>query len=476
MSIVASIWCLKMNQQTPETIENVLYGEIQLGQSARLVRTLTPEDIRAFAAVSGDVNPAHLDTSFANDSMFHGVIGHGMWTGSLVSTILGTQFPGPGTIYLEQSFRFKRPVRVGDTLTVEVVVLEKHDDKHTLVLDCTIGNQHGDQVVVGQAKVMAPTEKIVRPRMQTPQLNVFDPQTRIDAFIASLQPDLPVRAAIVHPTDAATLTAVLELKETGCIAPVLVGPRAKIEAAASSAQIDLALFELIEVQHSHEAAVCAAELAETGGVDFIQRGNLSKQELLEPIENNQHLHTKFRLSHISRFDIPLYSKPLYLTDAVLNLKPTLLEKAEIIQNAINTARILGIESPHVAILSAVDMIDADYPSSLDAAALCKMHDRGQIQGGRVDGPLKFDHAVTQATARDAKNPSIAADILMAPDNESANMLAKQLEFFAGASHSGVVIGARVPIAMPMRDASVQSQMLSGVFAACIAQHYKIHAP
>jgi phosphate acetyltransferase len=465
-----------MNEQHPDTIDNVLYEDIELGQSARLIRTLTPEDIRAFAAVSGDVNPAHLDTSFANDSMFHGVIGHGMWTGSLVSTILGTQFPGPGTIYLEQSFRFKRPVRIGDTLTVEIVVVEKHDDKHTLVLECTINNQHGERVVSGEAKVMAPTEKIVRPRMQTPKLNVFDPQARIDAFIASLDADRPVRAAVVHPTHSSTLTAALNLRETGCVIPILVGPRSKIEAVAAETHIDLSVFELIDVKHSHEAAACAAQLAETGDVDFIQRGNLEKQELLEPIDTNQNLHTKFRRSHISRFDIPLYSKPLFLTDAVLNLKPTLLEKANIIQNAVNTAHILGIETPHVAILSAVDIIDADYPSSLDAAALCKMHDRGQIQGGRLDGPLKFDHAVTRSAEGDAPYPSVAADILAAPDNESANMLAKQLEFFAGASHSGVIVGARIPIAMPMRNASVQSQMLSGVFAACIAQHYKTHTP
>jgi Acyl dehydratase len=146
-----------MDQQTPETIENVLYEEIELGQSARLIRTLTRADIRAFAAVSGDVNPAHLDISFAKDWMFHGVIGHGMWTGSLVSIILGTEFPGPGTIYLEQSFRFKRPVRVGDTLTSEGVVLEKHDDKLTLMLDGSIANQHGDLVVSGQAMVKGRT-------------------------------------------------------------------------------------------------------------------------------------------------------------------------------------------------------------------------------------------------------------------------------------------------------------------------------
>ena len=145
-----------MTSESPDVIENVLYDDIEIGQSARLVRTLTLEDIRAFAAVSGDVNPAHLDASFANESMFHGVIGHGMWTGSLVSTVLGTILPGPGTIYLEQSFRFKRPVRIGETLTVTVTVAEKHDEKHSLVLDCTIDNQDGNQVVVGQAKVMAP--------------------------------------------------------------------------------------------------------------------------------------------------------------------------------------------------------------------------------------------------------------------------------------------------------------------------------
>ena len=209
-----------MNQPQNDVIENVLYNDIEIGQSARLVRTLTLEDIRAFAAISGDVNPAHLDMSFANESMFHGVIGHGMWTGSLVSTVLGTIFPGPGTIYLEQSFRFKRPVRVGDTLTVIVTVAEKNDAKHSLLLDCVINNQNGDQVVVGQAKVMAPTEKIIRPRMGTPKLNLFDPETRVQNFISSLDTSTPITVGLIHPTDQISLTAALEIAETGKLSPV----------------------------------------------------------------------------------------------------------------------------------------------------------------------------------------------------------------------------------------------------------------
>ena len=466
-----------MTQAMTDTIENVLFDEIDVGQGAQLIRRLTLEDIRAFAAVSGDVNPAHLDTAFANDSMFHGVIGHGMWTGSLVSTILGTQFPGPGTIYLEQSFRFKRPVRIGDTLTVDVSVSEKNPEKHTLTLDCSIRNQNGDQVVSGQAKVMAPTEKIIRPRMQTPALNLFDPQARVNQFVAELNThENPVKMGIVHPTDVTSLTAACQLKESEQIDPLLIGPREKIEAVARDAGVSLNGMTIHDAKHSHEAAEMAISLAKEGAIEAIQRGRIDRQELLDPLNRCDALMTRRRFSHITRFDIPLYSKPLFLTDALLNLNPTLLEKVDMIQNAIDTAMILGIELPQVAILSAVDTIDPDYPSSLDAASLCKMHDRGQIQGGRLDGPLRFDHAVMQPEQLTQDLSAGPADIVVAPDSESANMLAKQLELFAGASSSGVMLGARVPLAMPMRDASIQSHMLSGIFAARVAAHYRNTPP
>ena len=460
-----------MTETNHDVIENVLYDDITVGQSARLVRTLTLEDIRAFAAVSGDVNPAHLDTSFANESMFHGVIGHGMWTGSLVSTVLGTVFPGPGTIYLEQSFRFKRPVRIGDTLTVTVAVAEKNDEKHSLILDCRIDNQNGDAVVVGQAKVMAPTEKIIRPRMHPPKLNLFDPETRAQNFQTSLDVSPPIRVGVIHPTDQISLTAALEMAETGTLVPVLIGPRLKIEGLASELGIDISSLEIIDVAHSHQAAQIGCDLAAKSQLESLHRGNLDKSEIIEAIKNTPALHTKTSLSHIFRFDVPLYDKPLLLTDAVLHHRPSLADKVVIVQNAIHVAELLGVETPKVALLSAVDRIDAEYQSTLDAAALCKMSDRKQITGGELDGPIVFDQAVS-----DPSNGVGYSDILVAPDNESANMLAKQLEFFAGASVCGVLYGTRVPIGFTMRSGSVQSHVLSAIFAGRIAKHFRTDKP
>ncbi len=456
-----------------DLIENVLYQDIAVGDSARLVRTLTLDDIRAFAAVSGDINPAHLDAAFANESMFHGIIGHGMWSGSLVSTVLGTQFPGPGTIYLEQSFRFKRPVHIGDTLTVSVTVVEKQDDKHSLLLDCVITNQHNETVVVGQARVMAPTEKVIRPKMGVPKLNLFDPESRVKLFVSGIQPSPPVMAACVHPTSEASLLSALKMKETGAVDPVLIGPMTVIEPLAQSIGIDLSQFTCQDASHSHHSAELAAQWVREGKVELLCRGNLEKNELLDVIRSDTTLLTKRRLSHVFRFEVPLYQKPLWLTDAVLNHRPQLEDKVDMVQNAIDLARLMGVEDPRVALISAVNRIDPEYPSTLDAAALCKMADRKQIQGGRLDGPMAFDEAVSEHGNIAVHGP---ADILVAPDNESANMLAKQLEYFAGASSCGVVLGARVPIALSMQSASAESQMLSALLGAKIAEHYRTHTP
>lgn len=462
-----------MIEQQHDIIENVLYDDIHIGDTARLVRTLTLEDIRAFAAVSGDVNPAHLDASFANESMFHGVIGHGMWSGSLVSTVLGTQFPGPGTIYLEQSFRFKRPVRVGDTLTVLVTALEKEDEKHTLVLGCSITNQKGDEVVSGQAKVIAPTEKVTRPRIGTPKLNLFDPAARVQSFLDQVQVNPPVTAACVHPTSEAALIAAQQMLETGIIEPLLIAPRARLDILADSLDIDLSRFQILDAKHSHHAAELAVEMASSGAVEMLCRGEIEKAELLGALTRCQPLKTKTRLSHVLRFDVPLYDKPLWLTDAVLNHRPTLEDKVDIVQNAINLVRMFANDEPRVALLSAVDTVDPEYPSTLDAASLCKMADRKQIRGGLLDGPVSFDQAVADTAAIQSGG---RADILVAPDSESANMLAKQLEFFAGASSAGILVGARIPVALTMRNASSQSLMLSAVLAAKVAQWYRSEQP
>jgi phosphate acetyltransferase len=450
------------NDPNNEWLENYPYDSIVVGQAARLVRTLTLADIQAFAAVSGDTNPAHLDPEYANATLFHGVIGHGMWGGSLISSLLGTVFPGPGTIYLEQNLHFSRPVRIGDTLNVTVTCISKQDDKKTVELDCLLVNQKGERVLYGVAKVMAPTEKLRMPRIPAPHISLFDPEQRHANLLALGAHLEPVRCGVVHPCDADSLQGAMDAHHAGLIHAVLIAPEKKLRAMAAEAGIDLTGIEVIDVAHSHEAADVAAQMAADKKLEALMKGSL---------------HTGRRMSHVFRFEAPMYPKPLYITDAALNIAPTLAEKADIVQNAILFAQIMGVATPKVAILSAVETVNPNIPSTLDAAALCKMADRGQIKGGLLDGPLAFDNAVSSHAAEIKHIASAVAgqaDILVAPDLESGNMMAKQLEYLAGASGSGVVLGARVPIALTSRADTATTRSASALLAKLIAHHYRTH--
>jgi len=465
------------NDPNNEWLENYPYSEIVVGQSARAVRTLTLADIQAFAAVSGDTNPAHLDPEYAQATLFHGVIGHGMWGGALISSLLGTVFPGPGTIYLEQNLHFSRPVRIGDTLNVTVTCTAKHDDKKTVELDCLLVNQKGERVLYGVAKVMAPTEKLRLPRIHAPHISLFDPEQR-HAHLLALGAHLePVRCGVVHPCDAESLQGALDAHRAGLIQAVLIAPEAKLRAVAAAAHIDLTGIDIIAVAHSHEAAEVAAQMAADKQVEALMKGSLHTDELIHAVVSQKGLRTGRRMSHVFRFEAPTYPKPLYITDAALNIAPSLAEKADIVQNAILFAQIMGVAEPKVAILSAVETVNPSIPSTLDAAALCKMADRGQIKGGLLDGPLAFDNAVSPHAAEIKQIASAVAgqaDILVAPDLESGNMMAKQLEYLAGASGAGVVLGARVPIALTSRADTATTRSASALLAKLIAHHYRTH--
>jgi phosphate acetyltransferase len=462
-----------------EFIENVIYDEITVGQSARLLRTLTLTDIQAFAAVSGDTNPAHLNAEYANDTLFHGVIAHGMWGGALISALLGTQFPGPGTIYLEQVLNFTKPVRIGDTLTVTATVLSKDDIKKRVELDCQVVNQKGDCVLHGTAKVIAPAVKVRLPRVSAPLIQLFDPEARFKDLLAMSKGLEAVRCAVVHPCDVESLTGAMDSARYGLIIPVLIGPEVRIRHLAQEAGIDLTGVEIISVPHSHAAAEKAAELAASGNVEVLMKGSLHTDELIHAVLARPALRTGRRMSHVFRFDVPLYPKPLLITDAALNIHPTLQEKVDIVQNAIDFARIMGVATPKVAILSAVETVNPNIPSTLDAAALCKMADRGQIKGGVLDGPLAFDNAISLHAAQIKHIESAVAgdaDILMVPDLESGNMLAKQLEYLAGASGSGLVLGARVPIALTSRADGPMTRVASALLAQLAAHNARRDHP
>ncbi|MEY2775926.1 MAG: hypothetical protein RLY30_24 [Pseudomonadota bacterium] len=460
-------------------VENCPFNELEIGDSASISRTLTARDIEAFAAVSWDTNPAHLDPAFADHSALHGVVGHGMWTASILSTLLGTQLPGPGTIYLGQTLRFLRPVHLQDTVTARVRVVSKDEAHQSAVLHCEVENQRGERVLEGEATVRAPRDKVRMEMPETPTLQVFDPGKRLSDLIATAAHLEPVRCAVVHPCDEGSLQGAMDAAAQGLIVPILIGPRAKIESVASSIQVSLTGVEVVDVAHSHEAAERAAAMAGAGEVEALMKGSLHTDELMHAVVAQKALRTKRRFSHVFRFDVPLYSKPIMITDAALNIAPTLMEKRDIIQNAIDLAVLLGCEEPRVAILSAVESINPSIPSTLDAAALCKMADRGQIQGGVLDGPLAFDNAVSPEALKIKSILSPVAgqaDILMVPDLESGNMLSKQLEYLAGASGSGVVVGARVPIALTSRADGPRARAASALLVKRIAHQYRLNRP
>lgn len=290
--------------------------------------------------------------------------------------------------------------------------------------------------------------------------------------MAQAQP--PLRTAVVHPVDALSLSGAIEAGRRGLIEPILVGPAARIRAAAQAAALDLTGLELIDVQHSHEAAARGCEMAAAGRVAAIMKGALHTDELLEAVvARHSGLRTDRRMSHVFVLDVPSYPRPLLVSDAALNIDPDLATKRDIVQNAIDCAHAMDIAEPRVAILSAVETVNPKMVSTLDAAALCKMADRGQIVGGLLDGPLAFDNAISPEAA-EAKGIRSAvagrADILIVPDVEAGNMLAKQLFYLSNAQSAGIVMGARVPIILTSRSDPEASRLASCALAILVGQH------
>ncbi len=418
--------------------------------------------------MSGDVNPAHVDHEYARDDQFHQIIGHGMWTGSLISTVLGTQLPGPGTIYEDQSLHFPAPVRPGDTVTVKVTVKEKDPKRAGVVFDCTCTRQDGTVVVSGTAEVIAPREKIRRNRVHLPDVTLEDRGAKLRRLINDAKAYGPLAMAVVHPVDSASLLGASAAAEAGLIDPILVGPEAKISEAAEAAGVDIGAFRLENAAHSHAAAQRSVELVKEGAARALMKGKLHTDELMGAVvDKRAELRTERRISHAFVMDVPSYARPVLITDAAINIAPDLEVKADIIRNVVDLARAVDIEDPKVAILSAVETVSARMGSTLDAAALCKMADRGQIAGGTLDGPLAFDNAVSVEAARVKGITSPVAgkaDVLVAPDLEAGNMLAKQLEYMGNAKAAGLVLGARIPIALTSRADDDLSRMASCALA------------
>jgi phosphate acetyltransferase len=277
------------------------------------------------------------------------------------------------------------------------------------------------------------------------------PHEKYERLIARAREQGPVRCAVAHPCDESSLRGAAEAAEKGLIVPILCGPQAKIRKVAADHGIDVSRYEIVDAPHSEASAETAVRLAREGRAEILMKGSLHTDELMAAVVKRETgLRTSRRISHCFIMDVPALDRALIVTDGAVNIFPTLEDKVDIVQNAIDLAHDLGLAQPKVAILSAMETVNPKVPSTIEAAALCKMADRGQITGGILDGPLAFDNAISEEAAKTKKIESPVAgkaDILIAPDLEAANMLAKQLQYLAGADAAGIVLGARVPIVL-----------------------------
>lgn len=401
---------------------NHSYADVKVGDRASATHTLSRMDVEILALAAGDIDPARNEPSGTQPLTTESAA-----LATFVFRLLGNKLPGAGTTILAQDLRYRGETRTGDTITADITAREKKDADRSIVFDARCVNQDDEELLVGTVTVEAPTQRSEHDAFIAPELIL----RRGDGFgklLAQSAGLTPIRCAIVHPCDAAALQGAIAAAKHQLIEPVLVGPEARIRAIAEAEDIDLAGIAIESTQHSHAAAARAVAMARAGEVDALMKGSLHTDELMaEVLSATTGLRTERRVSHVFVMDVPAYPRMLLITDAAINIAPTLEVKADIVRNVIDLSHALGIDQPKIAILSAVETVNPKIASTLDAAALCKMADRGQIVGGILDGPLAFDNAISVEAAREKGIESPVAgraDVLVVPDLEAGNMLAK----------------------------------------------------
>ncbi|KYO52183.1 bifunctional enoyl-CoA hydratase/phosphate acetyltransferase [Tistrella mobilis] len=454
-------------------IANRPFENIRTGDSACLVHEAGQPLADRLGEIAREIDPAHIDPALAADAGFRGAAAFAALPGLMIDLLIAAELPGPGAEILGSRLDRTGQVAAGDRLTAKLVVRTLGADRR-LTLDATVVAADGRLVATGSAEVRAAEIRVDRPFVVTPQATVAAeaaaPENRpvYRRLLAATAELPPIATAVVHPVDANSIEGALDAAAAGLIQPILIGPEAKIRAAAEAAGRSLSGIRIVDQPHSHAAAERAVALVREGEAAAIMKGALHTDEVMAAaVDKVTGLRTGRRMSHVFALDVPAYPKPLFVTDAAINIYPDLAAKRDIVQNAIDLVRALGTDRPKVAILSAVETVYPAIASTLEAAALCKMADRGQITGGLLDGPLAFDNAVSKAAAR-AKGivSEVAgdADILVTPDLEAGNMVAKQLIHLAGAEAAGLVLGARVPIMLTSRADGPAARLASAALA------------
>jgi phosphate acetyltransferase len=457
-------------------ITNKTFDEIQIGDTATMQRPLTKQDIDVFGVMSGDMNPTHFSDEYAKMLLDrHKMVGHSMWGGTLISTLLGNELPGPGTVYQSQNFEFHDAVELGDVLTLTVTAKSKNSADGTVEFDCLAVNQRDEKIITGIAKVKAPTRKPTEAESPYAAMQLRR-KTAFKTLIEYVKDWDRIPVAVCHPCGKEALEGPIEAARLNLIDPILVGPKSTIQTLAESLNLDISAYRLVDTMHSHDSAAKAVALCRSGEAEALMKGSLHTDEIMrEVVSKTTGLRTERRISHVFAMDVPTYPKPLFITDAAINIYPDLETKVDILKNAIQLAHALNIAQPKVAILSAVETVNPKIPATIDAAALCKMADRGQITGALIDGPLAFDNAISKEAVliKGIKSPVAGdADILLAPDLEAGNMLGKQLIYFGKADSAGVVMGARVPIVLTSRADSAEGRLASCAVAVAFAHRLR----
>jgi phosphate acetyltransferase len=446
--------------RTTESITNVTFDEIKVGDSASASRRLSTTDVEALALAGGDVDAFQIaeGQKLPPGSVRTEAVG----AGALLSGLLNRKLPGPGTSIAAQDLHFSGSIQTGDELVATVTARQKRPEGKLVVFDCSV-RMDGRELITGTVTVKAPEHRLHYAELGTPEVIL----RRTDKYAGLLKKCSALAAipcAVAHPCDRDSLLGPIEAAKLGLIEPVLVGPEDKILALAKAEGIDITPYRLVAAQHSHDSAAKAVALVRSGEVEALMKGSLHTDELMSAVVSSATgLRTSRRISHVFVMDVPSYPRALAITDAAVNIAPTLEDKVHIAQNAIDLTRALGVVEPKMAILSAVETVNPKIPSTIEAAALCKMADRGQITGAILDGPLAFDNAISEEAAKTKKISSPVAgkaDILLVPDLEAGNMLSKQLQYLAGAEAAGIVLGARVPIVLTSRADNVRTRLAS----------------
>ncbi len=446
-------------------IRNKTWAELRVGDSAGIERTCSVQDLFLFAHVSGNVNPLTLP-SLEGAPANGDTLAPSMWVGSLISAVLGNILPGAGTLYRAQDLRFARRVHIGDKLKVTVVCREKREEP-VAVFDTRIVDAQGRLVCEGVAEIEAPRKSLVTEARDLPAL-IVETEDHFAALIARAAQLPKLKTVVVCPEDRNSLGGALLSWENGLIEPILVGDPARIQAAAAALGADISAYALIAESDPHAAAARAVAMVVAGKANAVMKGDLHSDALLAAVvKKDGGLRTHRRISHVFVLDVPTLDELLFISDAAINIAPDLLTKVDIVQNAIDLARACGLAQPKVGVLSAVETINPNIPSTLDAAILSKMAERGQIRGGVVDGPLAMDNAIDVEAARTKGIVSLVAghaNVLIVPNIESGNMLAKELTFVAQAEAAGLVVGASAAVILTSRADNDRARLASCALA------------